>query len=90
LLKLLSYRTQDYQPRDDTTHGGPSCLDHQLRKCPTAGSHGVTSPTEAPFSVITPACVKLTPKTSQYRWHLNSSMEIVNTFKNSYYFCFSF
>jgi hypothetical protein len=24
LLSLLSYRTQDYQPRDGTTHGGPS------------------------------------------------------------------
>jgi hypothetical protein len=37
-----------------------------LRKCPTAGSHGSTSPTEAPFSMITTACVKLTHKTSQY------------------------
>ena len=26
----------------------------------------VTSPTETPFSVITPACAKLTHKTSQY------------------------
>jgi hypothetical protein len=26
-----------------------------LRKCLTAGSHGGISPTEAPFSVITPA-----------------------------------
>jgi hypothetical protein len=24
LLNLLSYRTQDYQPRDGTTHSGPS------------------------------------------------------------------
>ena len=24
LLSLLSYRTQDYQPRDGTTHKGPS------------------------------------------------------------------
>jgi hypothetical protein len=40
-----------------------------LRKYPTAGSHGGTSPTEAPFSVITPACVKLTHKTSQYTTH---------------------
>jgi hypothetical protein len=24
LLSLLSYRTQDYQPRDGTTHQGPS------------------------------------------------------------------
>jgi hypothetical protein len=37
-----------------------------LRKCLTAGSHGAISPTEAPFSVITPASVKLTHKTSQY------------------------
>jgi hypothetical protein len=35
-------------------------LDHKLRKCLTAGSHGDISPNEAPFSVITPACVKLT------------------------------
>jgi hypothetical protein len=60
LLILLSYRTEDYQPRDGTTHKGPFLLDHYLRKCPTAGSHGGTSPTEAPFFVLTPACVKLT------------------------------
>jgi hypothetical protein len=28
LLSLLSYRTQDYQPRDGPTHKGPSPLDH--------------------------------------------------------------
>ena len=28
LLSLLSYRTQDYQSRDGTTHNGPSPLDH--------------------------------------------------------------
>jgi hypothetical protein len=28
LLSLLSYRTQDYQPRDGTSHKGPSPLDH--------------------------------------------------------------
>jgi hypothetical protein len=28
LLSLLSYRTQDYQPRDDTTHKGTSRFDH--------------------------------------------------------------
>jgi hypothetical protein len=30
LLSLLSYRTQDYQPRDGTTHNrlGPPTLDH--------------------------------------------------------------
>jgi hypothetical protein len=26
LLSLLSYRTQDYQPRDGTTHKGTSAL----------------------------------------------------------------
>jgi hypothetical protein len=60
LLNLLSYRTQDYQPRDGTTHNGLSHLDHYLRKCLTAGSHGGISSREAPFSVVTPACVKLT------------------------------
>ena len=44
----------------------PSPLITNWEKCPTAGSHGGISPTEAPFSVITPACVKLTHKTSQY------------------------
>jgi hypothetical protein len=28
LLILLSYRTQDYQPRDGPIHKGPSRLDH--------------------------------------------------------------
>ena len=28
LLSLLSYKTQDYQPRDGPTHKGPSPLDH--------------------------------------------------------------
>jgi hypothetical protein len=28
LLSLLSYRTQDCQPRDGTTHKGPFPLDH--------------------------------------------------------------
>jgi hypothetical protein len=28
LLSLLSYRTQDYQPRDGPTYKGPSPLDH--------------------------------------------------------------
>jgi hypothetical protein len=28
LLSLLSYRTQDYQPRDGPTHKGTSPLDH--------------------------------------------------------------
>jgi hypothetical protein len=28
LLSLLSYKTQDYQPRDGPTHTGPFPLDH--------------------------------------------------------------
>jgi hypothetical protein len=28
LFSLLSYRTQDYQPRDGPTHKGPFPLDH--------------------------------------------------------------
>jgi hypothetical protein len=28
LLSLLSYRTQDHQPRDGPTHKGPFPLDH--------------------------------------------------------------
>jgi hypothetical protein len=36
----------------------------------TVGSHEGTSPTEAPFSVITPAYVKLTHKTSQYNRYM--------------------
>jgi hypothetical protein len=45
---------------------GPSSLDHYLRKCLTAGSDGGLSSREAPFSVRTPACVKLTHKSGQY------------------------
>jgi hypothetical protein len=59
--------------RNGTTYKGPSPLDHQPRKYPTAGSHGGTYPTEAPFFVITPACVKLTHKASQYRGHLTAN-----------------
>jgi hypothetical protein len=54
LLSLLSYRTQDYQPKDGPTHKGPFPLDHELRKCLTVGSHGHISSNEAPFFVITP------------------------------------
>ncbi|MGV7580382.1 hypothetical protein PJN12_28880, partial [Mycobacterium kansasii] len=28
LLSLLSFKTQDYQPRDGPTHKGPVTLDH--------------------------------------------------------------
>jgi hypothetical protein len=65
LLSLLSYRTQDYQPRDPPTRG-LSPLITNWKKCLTVGSHGGISSTEAPFSVITPA-VSSWHKTSQYR-----------------------
>ena len=64
LLSLPYYRIQDYQPSDGTTHNVPSLLHHQLRKCLTAGSHGGIFSPEAPFSVITPACVMLTKPAS--------------------------
>jgi hypothetical protein len=81
LLSLLSYRTQDHQPRYSTTHNGsspqpPPHLDHQLRKCLTAGSHGGIFSTEAPFCVITPACVKLTHKTSQDKAIINMLLKL--------------
>lgn len=39
-----------------------------MRKCLTSGSHGGISSREAPFSVMIPACVKVTHKPSQYSW----------------------
>jgi transposase len=39
---------------------GDHLLVHYLRKCFIAGYREGTFPTEAPFSVITPTCVKLT------------------------------
>jgi hypothetical protein len=63
LLSLLFYRAQS---RDGTTHNRASYPWSLIEKCLTAGSHGGISSREAPFSVITPACVKLTHKTSQY------------------------
>ena len=40
LVNLLSYRTQNHQLRDGTTHSrlGSPHIDHQLRKCLKAGS----------------------------------------------------
>jgi hypothetical protein len=69
LLSLLSYRTQDCQPRDGTIHNGLGSLLLPwplIEKMPYSWMSGGISLREAPFSVITPACVKLTHKTSQY------------------------
>jgi hypothetical protein len=49
---------------------GPTYLNTNWKKCLKAGSHGGISTWKAPISVIIPACVKLTNKTSQYNWPL--------------------
>jgi hypothetical protein len=41
------------------TMGPPALITNWKKKCLTAGSHGGISLPEAPFSVITPVCVKL-------------------------------
>lgn len=64
----LSYRDQDHHPRDSSTHHELDPLYQSLiRKCCIAGSHGDFSLTEAPSSLMCPACVKLTHKTRQHR-----------------------
>jgi hypothetical protein len=71
LLILLSYKTQDYQPRDATTHKGPFPVITNWEDALQAGSHGGISSPEAPFSVVTPA-VSSWHKTSQYRIEASS------------------
>jgi hypothetical protein len=64
LLSLLSYRTQDCQPRVGTTHNGSS-PPWSLRKKPyncISWRHFL----KGGSFVITPACVKFTHKTRQY------------------------
>jgi hypothetical protein len=66
---LLSYKTQDSSPVMAPPTVEPWPLPwSSVRKCPTAGSHGGTSLSEAPFSVVTPACVKLTHKPNKFSW----------------------
>ena len=68
LLSLLSYRTQDHQPRDDSTLNwlGPPISNYEialissLRKCLTAGSYGSIFLNLDFSSQMTLACVKLT------------------------------
>jgi hypothetical protein len=62
LLSLLSYRTQDHQPRGSTIHNWLGLLPSvtNLKKCYTAGSYGGIFLTEVFFSQTTLACVKLT------------------------------
>jgi hypothetical protein len=59
-------RTQDYQPRNGTNHNGPS---HLITNWENALQLDLMEafPQGRLLSVITPACVKLTHKTSQYK-----------------------
>jgi hypothetical protein len=70
LLSLLSYRAQNNQPRAQGWHhlpwARPSLIDHQLRNCFTAESHGGIFSIEALSPQMTLACVKLTNETSHY------------------------
>jgi hypothetical protein len=61
-------RTQDYQPRDGTTHKGlgPFPLITNWEKGLTAVSHGGISSRETSFFMVTPACIMLTHKTSPH------------------------
>jgi hypothetical protein len=72
LLHLLSYRTQDYQTEDGTTHHDPGSptLISSWEKHLRAGSQGGIFLTDAPPSLVTLACVKLTHKTSQCNYPL--------------------
>jgi hypothetical protein len=56
LTSLLFYRTQDHQPKDDTTHNGlgPPL---SLRKMPTVQPYGRKSSTEVLFTQMTIASV---------------------------------
>jgi hypothetical protein len=63
LLSLISYRTKTSSPKmASPTRGPPPLITNWGNALQLAGSHGGISPTEAPFSVITPACVKLKQK----------------------------
>jgi len=68
LLSLLSYRTQDHQPRDGTTHNGlgpPPLITNRANALQLGLMEAF--PQLRLFSLITPACVKLTHKTSQHK-----------------------
>ena len=62
---LIEPRTTSPGKAQPTMH--PPQLITNWKKCLTAESHEGISSIEAPFSVITPVCVKLTHKTSQYK-----------------------
>jgi hypothetical protein len=65
LLRLLSYRTQNHQPRGGTTHKGlgppPSTTNEEgaLQTCSQPGSYGGIFSIDAPSSLMTVAYVEL-------------------------------
>lgn len=64
-LGLLSYRIQGLQPGDGTSHSGLDPPHQSLtKKTPfrlaAARSSGSVFSVETPFSLVAPACVKLT------------------------------
>jgi hypothetical protein len=61
LLNRLSYRTQKQNPSDSIIprRHGLSHINHELRKCLTAGSYRGIFLTEAPSALLTPAFVKM-------------------------------
>ena len=62
LLPLASYRTQDYQPRDDSIHNGPSHPWSLIENMPYSWKHFLK---RGSFLCDYSSCVKLTYKTSQ-------------------------
>jgi hypothetical protein len=67
LLSLLSYRTQDYQPRDGTTHKEPSHPWSLIEKMPYSCISWRHFLNWSSFLCDNSSCVKLTHKTSQHR-----------------------
>jgi hypothetical protein len=86
IAQLAFLQNPRLQPRDSdgTTHKGPSCLNHKLTKCLTAGSHGGIFSTEAPFSMITPACVKLMLHQPLYFPKVFFPQYLIKTFTHSH------
>jgi hypothetical protein len=64
LLSLLSYRTQDYQPRDGPTHKGPSPPWTLIEKTPYSWISWRHFLNWSSFPCDNSSCVKLTHRTS--------------------------
>lgn len=71
LLSLLSYKTQNHQPKNGTTHNGPGPPHQSLRECLTAESYGGNFSIKSPSLRIILAFVKLT-KDKPAQWQSTS------------------